>query len=88
MIYIILAFFLGCKKIFDLVVSQKVQLNKTGDKILKIIPSRQHHGAIYKQFALTFFPISILIGGILTNSYYIEISSKKKVLKIEEKRVL
>ncbi|NEN89277.1 MAG: hypothetical protein F6K48_10375 [Okeania sp. SIO3H1] len=84
----IFASFLGCKNIFDLVVSQKVQLNQEGDKILKIIPSRQHHGAIYKQFALTFFPISILIGGILANSYYIEISSKKKVIKIEEKRIL
>ena len=88
MIYIIFAFFFSCKNIFDLVIYQKIKLNKYKNRALKFLSLRQNRGAIAKQFALTFFPISILIGGILANSYYIELSSKKKILKIEEKRVV
>ncbi|NES68036.1 MAG: GAF domain-containing protein [Okeania sp. SIO2D1] len=88
MIYIIFTSFWDCKKIFDSVISQKRKLNQYKNKILKFIPSRRHYAANAKQFALTFFPISILIGGILANSYYIEVNSKKKFIKIEEKRVV
>lgn len=84
MIYIIFASFLGCKKIFDSVVSQKIKWSKYQDKILKYLTLRQHSGAITKQLALTFFPISMLIGGILANSYYREVSSRQKIIKKEE----
>ncbi|NEO57240.1 MAG: GAF domain-containing protein [Okeania sp. SIO3B5] len=88
MIYIIFEFFLGCKNIFELVIYQKIQLNQYKDKILKFLSLRQDRAAIAKQFALTFFPISILIGGVLANSYYIDVSSKVKVIKTEEKQVV
>ncbi|NER07034.1 MAG: hypothetical protein F6K17_32850, partial [Okeania sp. SIO3C4] len=88
MICIIFAPFFGGKKIFDSVVPRKIQLNQDRDKILKVIPLRQHYGEITKQFALIFFPISILIGAVLVNSYYREVGSRKKFIKIEEKRVV
>ncbi|GGA16113.1 hypothetical protein [Okeania sp. KiyG1] len=80
--------FFGCKNIFDLVIFQKIQFNQYKDRVLKFLSLRQNRRAIAKQFTLTFFPMSILIGGILANSYYIELNSKKQAIKIEEKRVL